>query len=293
MPAKCCEIQTVAPASTNWHNMKSLILFTLAVAVATTSAFDVRRSAEVQQRNIFVPEIEAEGRITNGATAVPGQFPYQAGLVCTIGMSKFLCGGSVISETFVLTAAHCAQGSTDIIIYLGATKFSDAPVHHTIHADQVHVHPKYNPRTISHDIALLEMPFTPFSAAIKAVKLPALSTSYSTYAGDEAISSGWGLTSDNGPVSKTLQFAPLNIINNSVCKKDFGVLITANKLCTANVGGVSTCQGDSGGPLVLAASKVQVGVVSFGSNKGCEIGISAVYTRVTSYRNWIEEITGI
>jgi len=86
----------------------------------------------------------------------------------------------------------------------------------------------------------------------------------------------------------------LTVITNEECANIYGNIITSTKICTATTGGMSTCSGDSGGPLVFLVGDVynQVGIVSFGSAAGCQLGYPVGFTRVTSYLNWIESSTG-
>ena len=271
--------------------MKVLIVF--ALALATASAFDLR-SAEIQQRNVVVPVLEPEGRITNGQQAAVGQFPYQVGLSLTISaLSSSWCGGSVISNNFVMTAAHCVDGVSKATIYYGATVRTSPEKTLSVDKAAFIIHEGWNSKTLKNDIALIRTSAITYTTKIQAVKLPAIASSYSTYAGDEVIASGWGRTSDSSGVSSTLNYAVMEVITNSKCSNTYGSTITSSNLCVSTPGGVSTCQGDSGGPLVLKSTKVQVGVVSFGAAAGCAKGYPAAFTRVTSFLPWIADKTGL
>ncbi|XP_019893392.1 serine protease 1-like [Musca domestica] len=273
--------------------MKFLVIF--ALALATASAFDLR-AENMESRSVVMPVVESEGRITNGNTASVGQFPYQVGLSLKISaLSSSWCGGSLIGSQWVLTAAHCTDGISSVTVYLGATVRTSAEVTHTVSSSNIIIHSGWNSKTLKNDISLIKIPSVSYTSRIQAVKLPAIASSYSTYAGDYAIASGWGKISDSATsVTNNLQWARMQIITNTVCAATYGTsIVTSSNICVSTPGGVSTCNGDSGGPLVLESSKVQVGLTSFGSSAGCAKGYPAAFTRVTSYLDWIKSNTGI
>lgn len=79
------------------------------------------------------------------------------------------------------------------------------------------------------------------------------------------------------------------------CAKTYGSIITAGNVCLSGANGRSTCQGDSGGPLtiILNNRQTQIGIVSFGSESGCQRGHPTVFTRITAFHNWIQTNSGI
>ncbi|BFF99412.1 serine protease 1 [Drosophila madeirensis] len=268
------------------------VLVVLALALATVSAGVFPQTFPVHPRDRTVnPSIE--GRITNGKDAVENQFPYQVSLNFGSNSGGWFCGGSILSPEWILTAAHCTSGASSVTIGYGSTVRTSPVLSQTVSSSEFRQHESYNSIILRNDISLIKTPAVSFTAAINKIKLPAISSSYSTYVGQTAVASGYGKTSDaSNSVASHLQYADLTVISNSACENTFGTLIvTPRVICVGTYNGVSTCNGDSGGP--LAADGVQIGVVSFGSSAGCEIGSPAGFTRTTYFLDWIAEKSGI
>ncbi|XP_017861595.1 PREDICTED: serine proteases 1/2-like [Drosophila arizonae] len=241
-----------------------------------------------------------EGRITNGDVARVGQFPYQVGLSIAIGDSAAWCGGSVISKRWILTAAHCTDSADSVTVYVGATKIKEEePGQHRIHVEKsgIIVHEHWDPDLVVNDISLIKLPAElEFNDRVRAVTLPKKDGRYSTYADELAIASGWGLDSDkSNAVSPVLRYVEQPIMSAERCKKYWFTLINDNVICMSTKGGKSTCQGDSGGPLVHKEGDISylIGATSFGLSLGCEKNFPAVFTRITSYLDWIEDHSGV
>ena len=204
-----------------------------------------------------------------------------------------LCGGSVISATVVLTAAHCPIGSSSTQVILGAHQLTANEANQqrrTVPSARYRLHASYNPSNLNNDIATLIL-----ATAVTANQfvrwsiLPALGNA-ETFAGELATVSGWGRVSDTtSGTSALLRSVQNNVITNAVCTATFGSTIVASTLCISTAGGRGTCNGDSGGPLTVArgGNRLQIGVVSFGASAGCERGFPAGFARVTSFRQWI------
>ncbi|XP_065360026.1 serine protease 1-like [Calliphora vicina] len=268
--------------------MKVFVVFALALACVSTASIP-----EIPALLEDVPDVNAiEGRISNGNVARIGQFPYQAGLSLKRQTKSFWCGGSLIGNSWVLTAAHCTDGVDSITVYLGSTVRTIAKVTHTVSSSAIIQHKGYNPNNSANDISLIRIPEVTYTSEIQAISLPAISNSYSTYAGSYATASGWGRTHDDGENVLSLNYVNLPVITNDVCAQYYpSSIVTSNTLCVATTGGASTCKGDSGGPLVL--NSTLIGVASFVAFSGCQSGDPAGFVRVTNYLEWIKLYTDI
>ncbi|EDV51080.1 serine protease 1 [Drosophila erecta] len=268
------------------------VFVVLVLALASASAGLLPNVAPVHPRD-RVSSASIAGRITNGKDAVADQFPYQVGLSFSSSAGSWWCGGSIIANDWVLTAAHCTDGAASVTISYGATVRTSPKFTQTVSSSNFIQHESYLALTIRNDISLIKTSSVAFSSSVNKIALPAISNSYSTYEGKTAVASGWGLTSDSATaVARNLQYVDLTVIPNSVCQQTFGSLIvTSRVLCVATPNKSSTCQGDSGGPLALDG--VLIGATSFGSADGCESGAPAAFTRITYFRDWIKNKAGI
>lgn len=147
-------------------------------------------------------------------------------------------------------------------------------------------HETYRPNIIRNDIAIIQIEAVTLSTAIQRVCLAP--DNGENYEGKIARISGWGKTSDDGSVVNQLSYIDVPVLTYELCNADFPVSYSNYTICTDTKGGKGTCNGDSGGPLVYndGSSIVQIGIVSFGSGRGC-LTESSVYTRVSSYRSWV------
>uniref|UniRef100_A0A3B4FIP6 Plasma kallikrein-like n=1 Tax=Pundamilia nyererei TaxID=303518 RepID=A0A3B4FIP6_9CICH len=227
-------------------------------------------------------------RIIGGQDAPPGSWPWQAALSI---FGSFSCGGSLITDQWVLTAAHSCISLGAVSVHLGRHSQSGLnPNEVTQTLENIVCHPKYNPLTIENDICLLKLSApVNFTDYIQPICLASENSTF--YSG----TSSW-VTGD-GSLSNILQEVNVPIVGSNECKcyyQDFSE-ITENMICAGlKAGGKDSCQGDSGGPLMTKKESVwvQSGVVSFGY--GCaEPMRPGIYTRVSQYQKWISDtITG-
>ena len=225
-------------------------------------------------------------RIVGGEKTDISKHPWQV----AINAGGLLCGGSIIADRWVLTAAHCFQLSTqpeDAKMKAGITDIAAQGV--WAEAEQVITHEDYNPDTYENDIALIRLKKRPAGRII-----PLATEANVLSVGQPLEVTGWGTTEEDGQTSDVLRKANVPYVENAVCNApaSYDGRIKEHMLCAGHKeGGIDSCQGDSGGPLVLNSSDgpVLVGVVSWGW--GCAQKLNyGVYTRVADYRPWINRV---
>ncbi|XP_058812944.1 serine protease snake-like isoform X2 [Topomyia yanbarensis] len=243
--------------------------------------------------------------IVGGNVTKPGEFPHMAAIGWRRGNTdSFDCGGSLISDRFVLTAAHCyveLDGEYPSFVRLGDQNLmrqDDGAHPKDVDIETYTRHPNFK-RNQGHynDIALIKLVETVrFTNFIR----PACLYDRVQTTVEQAIATGFGLTEDHGDKSDELLKVSLNIYDNEVCGRGYvnsrqlkkGIMQT--QMCAGNAqGGKDTCQGDSGGPLQITKQENHcvfylIGITSFGQT--CGSTVPAIYTRVAAYLDWIEPI---
>ncbi|MFB6830702.1 serine protease [Streptomyces hydrogenans] len=230
--------------------------------------------------------------VVGGTVASAGAYPYQVELWKRTSTGDWhpFCGGSIIGDRWILTAAHCAEATTAerMIVTAGSNTLDPAG---TIYRVQEAVrHQDYNGDAAGspNDIGLLKLS-TPiaYTPLVQPIALP----EPAAYPGGTATLTGWGRTSGNGEASNTLQQANVTVLTVAECQVRWsGQKINTNHVCTYDKGtGVSACLGDSGGP--LAQNGRVIGIVSWGHSV-CSGVYPSVHTNVAAYRSWITTKTG-
>ncbi|XP_045492083.1 trypsin-like [Colias croceus] len=233
------------------------------------------------------------GKIVGGYNTTIENFPYQVYLLLRRGTDYFQCGGSILNDQNILTAAHCLAGMQEVFVRAGSTNSDEGgTMYSTTSFSQ---HPRYNARTSDYDVGVVTLrQRIPLDGTnMKAVTL--VSRGASVPAGDNVTVSGWGATSENGPTSKNLMAVQVPVVSNADCKTTYGKSITSRMFCAGvPEGGKDSCQGDSGGPVVFSSSEKQAGVVSFGIGCARE-GTPGVYSNLanSAIRTWIKLRTGV
>ncbi|KAK2898487.1 hypothetical protein Q8A67_009905 [Cirrhinus molitorella] len=237
----------------------------------------------------------AISRVVGGVDVNPHSWPWQVSLQYLSGSSWYhTCGGSLISDQWVLTAAHCI-GSRTYRVYLGKHNLQlEETGSQAIGTSKIIVHEDWNSFTIRNDIALIKLE-TPVTAS-DTITPTCLPTSGDVLPHNAACYvTGWGRLYTNGPLADALQQALLPVVDYATCSLPdwWGSQVTESMVCAGGDGVVAGCNGDSGGPLNCAGSggawEVH-GIVSFGSGLSCNYSKKpTVFTRVSAYIDWISK----
>ncbi|MFI9742364.1 serine protease [Streptomyces sp. NPDC052494] len=235
--------------------------------------------------------------IVGGQEAKPHQYPFMAGLV-DLAEQRVMCGGALVSDRYVLTAAHCLTGSYSSPARVGVllgdhdlTTAADSPYTVLATPERFVVHPDYDPESQRNDIALVRLAEpVAFNRGVGPVGLPS-PYAHGTFDHTQVEVPGWGATSFGGGTSDVLRTVVLGTMSNPTCVDRGMSQVASPQICTYSPGR-DTCLYDSGGPLVhrVGRKPYLVGLVSYG--KGCATDTPAVNTRVWSYLNWIGKTTG-
>ncbi|XP_055913498.1 trypsin delta-like [Eupeodes corollae] len=222
-----------------------------------------------------------EDRIVDGKTVSIVNFPYQVSIQ---KYNSHYCGGSILKDDLILTAAHCLRdvlnrNEVDILtIRAGSSDWDKGGVVKNV--EWVSIHPNYQPQPMTYDVGLVKtIGRFVFSNVIKPIALPkVLPPLYAPL-----VVTGWGqLSETNGSLPTTLQAAALEFLTPEKCRSpeySYSSAIMTSMIC-ADGPSRDACQGDSGGPLVLLGKNEQIGVVSWGV--GCaQRGYPGIYCDLT------------
>jgi len=256
-----------------------------------------------------------DNRVVGGDIAEKGTWPWLVTLevVDENGLAG-LCGGTILSDTRILTAAHCFTGAyetqtTSDTTYVSVANWNSNDIEEegefVVVAENVRIHPNYGSNQNAYDFAILEIPDLSTvkpDSCIDCYDVACLPTEHAAH-GRACWAGGWGAVRSGGRVSAKQKEVGVHIMNYEYCrnntKYEDGDIIEDVEFCAGRPDmngngktqkGADTCQGDSGGPLVCDDNgrPVLYGVVSWGI--GCAwTGYPGIYAKVASELTWINQ----
>lgn len=264
----------------------NLLLISLALlAVGTTAqVFDLGTDCGLGTSSV--------DKIVGGTVAQKGDWGWQIGMY---RFRRFICGGSLINNEWIVTAAHCVDDMRNPKYYYVDVGFHDRDSildswSTTKTISKIVVHHLYNTNSFQNDIALMKMSSHVQFQEDHKVTPACIPDGTDTYENKDAWVTGYGTLFSGGPISTEIRQADVVTLSNERCIERFGDIDPETQICAGEAGGSKdTCQGDSGGPLNIKGSDGRwhlVGLTSYGPNP---CGEGSVYTRLSGFREWIKE----
>ncbi|XP_026200698.1 duodenase-1-like [Anabas testudineus] len=245
---------------------------------------------QVLQKILLFHVLTCLGQNGHGSEIIHGEKVPETSMQYMVSVQNdqgHVCGGFLVSENFVVTAAHCGEVETTHVV-LGTHNLKNADVKNYRLIEE-----KFKPKTYENigkgsDIMLLKLSTkAEIDNSVQTIQLP--ETGMNMKEGQQCRVAGWGKTYTHGHVTNELRMASVSVISQEVCKYKWSGL-PPNVICAGGYGtNKGFCQGDSGGPLVC--NGIAVGVVSFNKYMNCNYpDVPNVYTEISKYVYWINSI---
>ncbi|XP_052871918.1 uncharacterized protein LOC128277495 [Anopheles cruzii] len=237
-----------------------------------------------------------------------GEYPWQVAILKKDPKeSVYVCGGTLIDNLYIITAAHCVKtyNGFDLRVRLGEWDVNhDVEFYPYIERDiiSVQVHPEYYAGTLDNDLAILKMDRPVDLTSAPHIAPACLPDKQTDFSGQRCWTTGWGKDAfgDYGKYQNILKEVDVPIVNHYQCQNQlrqtrlgFSYNLNPGFLCAGGEEGKDACKGDGGGPLVCERNGVWqvVGVVSWGIGCG-QVNVPGVYVKVAHYLDWIQQVRG-
>lgn len=238
--------------------------------------------------------------IIGGTEVVPFAYPWITYLDVS---GKGVCGGSLLDESTIVTAAHCTPRelkNSRAIAYAHNLKKSEEENNLIFEVYESIQHEKYNSRTSENDIAVWKVKLIQGDPSRMPINLVTFDDGSFSGPGEELTVAGWGAVTVNGALSAAMRETKVFIISNEECKRSYRYIYQSSLCAGKNQiklgdpnGGHDSCYGDSGGPLfrTIDSKVVLVGIVSYGYKCGLP-NSPGVYSRISFHADWIKSKMG-
>ncbi|XP_066916917.1 trypsin-2-like [Clytia hemisphaerica] len=236
-------------------------------------------------------------RIVGGTNARPGDWPWQVQIDLNTDWGRYWCGGTLINDEWIVSAAHCFEDDTrarNYDIYLGEHDIrSKSGNEQKMEVAEIIMHPGYKYGDVDNDMALIRLKKkASFNTYVRPACFPDSSVKFPS--GEECYVTGWGALRTGGSSPRILQQAKIPLVPQHECQRAMGNDITKNMFCAGYANKrIDSCQGDSGGPLVCkkrTSTGQDVwylwGVVSWGIDCASP-GYYGVYSSIENMGSWV------
>lgn len=270
---------------------------------ADPNAMVLHGTAPMIRNMLHILRGEAVPRTFNGRRVSRGDLPWQVAFIdaaTTDPVTGLFCGGVLIGDRWVLTAAHCMVNSrashgtpSPARFYMIFGEVSLTQPAQPVRARHIWVHEPWDAMTqrFDRDIALIELELPAVGGIARPIALPPPDDTLMLATGADILVAGWGYTEANRN-SPDLLRTNVNVYDHRVCsnKPMYRPHVTNNMFCAA-APGADTCANDSGGPAISTAGAIPtlVGLTSFGSQQCADPNYPGVYVRISPYLQWIRE----
>lgn len=243
--------------------------------------------------SIAVAKPTLSTKIVGGENALKGEIPY----IVSLRSKSYghFCGGSLIAQNWILTAAHCVRGSTIDEVWIGVLDQKNSEGVEKIKPSKIIAHEKYSSSTMENDFALIKLSQNSSYAPIVLNETEITIDENPDAAPMMSMTAGWGATREGSySLPNMLQKVMVPLVSTTACnaKESYDGDIKDTMICAGyKAGGKDSCQGDSGGPLAIInqdGTHTLIGVVSWG--EGCaRANKYGVYSKVNTAVEWIQE----